>query len=83
MSRVPVKPTLASPLSSSSATLTRVPLSCRLSPAQVLRTLAEHEPLPFALTGRWAGGGAIVGSDPLRVAAGTEDPFALLDAVPP
>src|SRR5581483_1734129 len=29
-----------------------------------------------------AGGGAIVGADPLRVAAEDEDPFALLDAVP-
>ena len=67
------------------ATLTRVALDCRLSPADVLRVLAERDPLPFALTGRWAGppGGAIVGSDPLRVASDGEDPFALLDAVPP
>ena len=85
MRRVPVKPTLASPPSSPTATLTRVPLDCRLSPADVLRILAEREPLPFALTGRWAGppAGAIVGSDPLRVASEGEDPFALLDAVPP
>ena len=86
MSRVPVKPTLSSPRSSSSATLARVPLECALSPAQVLRLLAEREPLPFALSGMWThpshGGGAIVGADPLRVAADTEDPFALLDALP-
>lgn len=33
---------------------------------------------PFALVGRWAGGGALVGSEPVRVAAPHEDPFALL-----
>ena len=82
MSSVPVKPTLASPPSAPSAALTRVALECSLSPAQVLRLLAEREPLPFALSGKWAGGGAIVGADPLRVAADTEDPFTVLDALP-
>ena len=33
---------------------------------------------PFALVGRWAGGGALVGSEPVRVAAAHEDPFTLL-----
>ena len=37
---------------------------------------------PFALIGRWAGGGAIVGSQPLRVAPPDADPFALLDELP-
>jgi anthranilate/para-aminobenzoate synthase component I len=60
----------------------RAPLPCRLSPAQVLQALAA-EPLPFALVGSWAGGGAIVGSDPLRVAGDDADPFAVLDDVPP
>jgi para-aminobenzoate synthetase / 4-amino-4-deoxychorismate lyase len=82
MSSVPVKPTLASPPSAPSARLVRVPLECSLSPAQVLGVLAEREPLPFALTGNWSSGGAIVGADPLRVAADTEDPFAVLDALP-
>jgi para-aminobenzoate synthetase/4-amino-4-deoxychorismate lyase len=64
-----------------------VPLQCALSPAQVLRLLAQREPLPFALSGNWThpphpGGGAIVGASPLRVAADHEDPFALLDALP-
>ncbi|HET8979234.1 MAG TPA: aminodeoxychorismate synthase component I [Solirubrobacteraceae bacterium] len=53
-----------------------------MSPAEVLRALAG-EPLPFALVGAWAGGGAIVGSDPVRVAGQDEDPFALLDDLPP
>src|SRR5437764_6859603 len=83
MSRVPVKPTLASPPSPASATLTRIPLACELPPADVLRCLAAQDPLPFALTGSWAGGGAIVSSDPLRIAPDSADPFALLDAVPP
>lgn len=38
---------------------------------------------PFVLTGRWAGGGAILGSAPVRVATPGEDPFALLDEQPP
>ena len=82
MSRVPVKPKV----SSASATLMRVALDCALSPGQVLLLLAEREPLPFALSGTWTHparrGGAIVGADPLRVASDTEDPFALLDALP-
>jgi para-aminobenzoate synthetase/4-amino-4-deoxychorismate lyase len=82
MSSVPVKPTLASPPSAPSATPIRVPLACSLTPAQVLQALAEREPLPFALSGKWSGGGAIVGADPLRVAADTGDPFAVLDALP-
>jgi para-aminobenzoate synthetase / 4-amino-4-deoxychorismate lyase len=61
--------------------LLRVWLPWRLEPAQVLAAL-EAEPLPFAMVGTWAGGGAIIGSDPLRVAEPTEDPFALLDALP-
>ena len=79
MSRVPVKPTLPS---APAATFTRVALDCRLSPAEVLHVLASSDRLPFALTGNWAGGGAIVGSEPLRVATEDEDPFDLLDAVP-
>ena len=34
---------------------------------------------PFALTGAWAGGGALIGSEPVRVAGPGDDPFALLD----
>ena len=62
-------------------TVERVPLQCTLTPQQVLRTLSD-ESWPFALTGSWAGGGAIVGASPLRVAAPEADPFALLDAQP-
>jgi para-aminobenzoate synthetase/4-amino-4-deoxychorismate lyase len=82
MSRVPVKPTLPSLPSAPSATLMRVALSSGLAPAEVLRALAQREPMPFALTGTWAGGGAIVGAGPLRVAGDDQDPFAVLDAVP-
>ena len=77
MSGVRVKPKVLSP----SATLTRLALDCALTPAQVLQLLARREPLPFALSGNWAGGGAVVGADPLRVAADGDDPFALLDAL--
>ncbi len=34
---------------------------------------------PFALLGRWAGGGALIGSEPVEVASDDDDPFALLD----
>ncbi len=63
------------------AHLQRVRLPWRLDAAQVLAAL-ESESLPFALVGAWAGGGAIVGSEPVRVADGSEDPFALLDQLP-
>ncbi len=63
------------------ARLQRVPLDCPLTPMQLLQALAD-EPMPFALTGSWAGGGAIVGSDPLSVAGQTADPFSTLDQLP-
>jgi anthranilate/para-aminobenzoate synthase component I/branched-subunit amino acid aminotransferase/4-amino-4-deoxychorismate lyase len=64
------------------ARLLRVPLDeLALAPQEVLLALAR-EPWPFALTGAWAGGGAIVGAGPLRVAAPEEDPFALLEELP-
>jgi para-aminobenzoate synthetase/4-amino-4-deoxychorismate lyase len=64
------------------AKLERVPLDCRLTPQDVLRAIND-QPWPFALTGEWAGGGAIIGSSPLVVADPDADPFALLDALPP
>ena len=42
----------------------RIELS--LSPADVLRRL-DGDRMPFALVGRWAGGGAILGSEPVQV----------------
>jgi para-aminobenzoate synthetase / 4-amino-4-deoxychorismate lyase len=62
--------------------LLRVPLPGALSPAEGLRQLSG-ERLPFALTGSWAGGGAILGSEPIAVAADDADPFAILDELPP
>ncbi len=63
------------------ARLVRLPLPGTATPQQALRALAA-EPWPFALVGAWAGGGAIVGCRPLRVAAPEEDPFALFDQLP-
>jgi para-aminobenzoate synthetase/4-amino-4-deoxychorismate lyase len=37
---------------------------------------------PFALIGRWAGGGALVGSQPVRVADRDDDPFQLVEELP-
>jgi para-aminobenzoate synthetase / 4-amino-4-deoxychorismate lyase len=73
---VRVKPSL--PSASADAVLTRVPLRCSLSPARLLEALSDQE-MPFALVGSWAGGGAILGSEPLAVAAEDDDPFAVLD----
>lgn len=49
--------------------------------ADVARAVAP-DAHPFVLTGRWAGGGTIAGSAPVRVLADDEDPFAALDDVP-
>ena len=60
----------------------RVELDSELTPFEVLRTLREDR-APFALVGAWAGGGAVLGSEPVRVAGAGEDPFELLDDLPP
>jgi para-aminobenzoate synthetase/4-amino-4-deoxychorismate lyase len=79
---VPVKTTIPSrPGNAPSIALIRVPLRCSLAPGRLLEALSG-EPMPFALTGRWGGGGAIVGSDPLAVAGERDDPFAVLDDLP-
>jgi para-aminobenzoate synthetase/4-amino-4-deoxychorismate lyase len=56
----------------------RVELATALSVSDVVRTLREDR-FGFALVGAWAGGGALVGSDPVRVAVPPEDAFELLD----
>ena len=65
----------------SPVTLIRAPLACRLTPADVSAAIGA-EPFPFALAGSWAGGGAIVSSDPILVAGDGDDPFAVLDELP-
>ena len=42
----------------------------------------RDEPWPFALVGRWAGGGAIVGCAPTTLLAPGEDPFTRLEDLP-
>jgi para-aminobenzoate synthetase/4-amino-4-deoxychorismate lyase len=63
------------------ARLVRVPLAGELAPAEA-PLLVRDDDRPFALTGNWAGGGALVGSEPVRVASEDDDPFALLDQQP-
>jgi para-aminobenzoate synthetase/4-amino-4-deoxychorismate lyase len=63
------------------ATLLREPLDVEIAPAQAALTLRGDD-RPFALIGAWAGGGAIMGSEPVRVAGRDEDLFAVLDEVP-
>ncbi len=59
----------------------RVALGWSLHPERAA-LLVRDDPRPFALIGRWAGGGALIGSDPVRVAGEHEDPFGLLDQQP-
>jgi para-aminobenzoate synthetase/4-amino-4-deoxychorismate lyase len=73
---VPVDASLAAPAVSASAPF-RVPLASELSPEEALLWLRGDE-RPFALIGDWLGGAAILGSEPLRVAASDEDPFTVL-----
>jgi len=63
------------------ATLRRVPLEGDPDPGRILALLVGRD-RPFALVGEWAGGGAILGSDPLRAAGPGEDPFAVPDRLP-
>lgn len=55
-------------------------MNCSLPPARVLLALRD-EPWAFALTGRWAGGGAIVGCAPTRLLEAA-DPFEKLEDLP-
>jgi para-aminobenzoate synthetase / 4-amino-4-deoxychorismate lyase len=63
------------------ARLVRVPLEGGPEAAEGA-LLVRDDAHPFALAGDWAGGGALVGSEPLVVASADDDPFALLDVQP-
>jgi para-aminobenzoate synthetase/4-amino-4-deoxychorismate lyase len=63
------------------ATPLREPLDATVAPARAALIL-RGEDRPFALIGAWAGGGALLGSQPVRVSAPDDDLFALLDAMP-
>ena len=64
-----------------SARLVRIELEGNASAAEGA-LLVRGDAHPFALAGDWAGGGAIVGSEPVAVAGPEDDPFELLDAQP-
>src|SRR5438309_8462903 len=61
--------------------LVRQRLPWRLPP-HAAALLVRDDAHPFALIGDWAGGGALIGSEPVRIAAAGDDPFALLDDQP-
>lgn len=63
------------------ARLIRTKMPTKLTPHEVARSF-RHDRRPFALIGRWAGGGAIIGSDPIRVANEDDDPFRVITEVP-
>jgi aminodeoxychorismate synthase component I len=63
------------------ARLVRTPLEGAATAAEGA-LLVRGDEHPFALAGDWAGGGALVGSEPLVVADPTDDPFELLDRQP-
>ena len=64
-----------------SARLMRIELEGEVSAAEGT-LLVRGDDRPFSLAGDWAGGGALVGSEPLVVAAPEDDPFELLDRQP-
>jgi len=64
-----------------SATLLREPLDATVAPPRAALIL-RGEDRPFALVGAWAGGGALLGSEPVRVSGPDDDLFALLDELP-
>jgi para-aminobenzoate synthetase / 4-amino-4-deoxychorismate lyase len=52
------------------------------TPIDALRA-CRGDSRPFALVGRWAGGGALIGSEPVQVAdPGHDDPFRTIGALP-
>jgi anthranilate/para-aminobenzoate synthase component I/branched-subunit amino acid aminotransferase/4-amino-4-deoxychorismate lyase len=61
--------------------LVRIELEGKL-PAAEGALLVRGDAHPFALAGDWAGGGALVGSEPIVVAGPEADPFDLLDRQP-
>ncbi len=63
------------------ARLVRIELEGEL-PAAEGCLLVRGDDRPFGLAGDWAGGGALVGSEPLVVAEAGEDPFELLGRQP-
>jgi para-aminobenzoate synthetase/4-amino-4-deoxychorismate lyase len=63
------------------AKLLREPLDAAIEPARAALILRGDD-RPFALLGAWAGGGAILGSEPIRAAGPDEDLFAVLDELP-
>ena len=65
----------------SRARLLRIPLEADV-PAHRASLLVRGDQRPFTLAGAWAGGGALVGSEPLAVARADEDPFDVLDVQP-
>jgi para-aminobenzoate synthetase/4-amino-4-deoxychorismate lyase len=65
----------------SSVKLFRTVLPTKLTLQQVARCF-RNDPRPFALTGRWAEGGALVGSERVRVADDYDDPFQVITELP-
>ena len=63
------------------ARLVRIELDGDLSAAEGCQ-LVRGDERPFGLAGDWAGGGALVGSEPLVIAGEDDDPFELLDRQP-
>ena len=64
----------------SRARLLRIPLEGDVPAHRA--SLVRGDQRPFTLAGAWAGGGALVGSEPLAVAGSDEDPFDVLDVQP-
>ena len=63
------------------ALLQRTKLDWTLVPEQAVALVRDDEQA-FALIGKWAGGGALIGSEPVRTAAPGDDPLSLMSDQP-
>lgn len=59
----------------------RLPVETCLTPAEAALAMSGDR-RPVALIGSWAGGGALIGSEPVVEAGSGDDPFSVLDDVP-
>src|SRR5947209_2932713 len=66
---------------SAPATVLRERIDCALSPAQAALHLRD-DMRPFSLIGAWAGGGALLGSEPVAVVEEADGLFEALDRQP-
>ena len=76
-------PATDAPIDLGTAQVVRRPIASPLNVVEALRSCRD-DVAPFCLSGAWAGGGALIGSEPVRLADEStgDDPFALIASLP-